>query len=162
MSIRQQVITYVTAGSLALGGAGYGLITHFEGKENTAYRDVVGVPTICYGHTKGVKMGTRASDAECTQMLTEDVTDFGRGLSKSVKVPVSQQQYDALLSFSYNVGLGNLNKSTLLRKLNAKDYCGAAKEFPKWKYAGGKPLRGLERRRLAEQELFISGTKEKC
>jgi lysozyme len=76
-------------------------------------------------------------------------------VSKLVKVPLSQNQFDALVSFEYNVGYGNFSKSTLLRKLNLKDYIGASKEFDKWVYANKKKLTGLVKRRKSEKELFL-------
>ncbi len=158
----KQLITYVTASLLAISGAGLSVISTYEGKENKAYKDPVGIVTICYGHTKTAKLGQVKSDAECKQLLHEDVTSHGLAVSKAVKVPISQQQYDAMTSFTYNVGAGNFRKSTLLKKLNQGDYCGAAKEFPKWNKAKGKVLKGLTTRRAAEQKLFLEGTKEKC
>jgi lysozyme len=82
------------------------------------------------------------------------VRKFEAGVKRLVKVPLAQGQFDALVSFSFNVGLGALGSSTLLRKLNAGDYRGAAAEFPRWNKAGGKVYEGLTRRRAAERSLF--------
>lgn len=81
---------------------------------------------------------------------------FEKGVSDLVKVPLNQNQFDALVSFAFNLGLGNLKSSTLLKKLNASDYIGASKEFERWNRAGGKVLNGLTRRRIAERDLFLS------
>lgn len=160
--LTSKAIAYATASSLVVGVGGIGIIKEFEGKRNKAYLDAVGVPTICYGSTSGVKLGQYKTDDECEILVNKEINKFGQEVATLIKVPVSQQQYDAVVSLAYNVGTTNLRKSTLLRKLNAGDYCGSAKEFNKWVYAGGKKLKGLERRRLAEQQMFILGTKGQC
>lgn len=135
---------------------GVNLIKEFEGFRNGAYRDSVGVWTIGYGHTKGVKSGDYVTEQEGEEFLKNDLIIYEDYVKKYVDVPLTQTQFDALVSFTYNLGPGNLKKSTLLRKLNAKDYKGAANEFPRWNRAGGRVLRGLTRRREAEKQLFLS------
>lgn len=144
----------VPAALLCLSLAGIGFIQSFEGTRQTAYLDSVGVPTICTGSTKNVYVGQRATLGECEQRLKEDTTYAGKAVAKAVHVKLSQGQYDALVSFTFNVGEGNLYKSTLLKKMNAGDCFGAANEFQKWNRAGGRVLPGLTKRRLAEAEVF--------
>ena len=130
------------------------LIAKWEGFEPEAYRDVVGVWTIGFGHTKDVKGGDKISYFDAVSLLKKEVAHFARGVDLNVTVPLTQNMFDALTSFAYNLGLGNLKRSTLLRKLNREDYEGAAREFKRWNKAGGKVYRGLTSRRLEEEELF--------
>lgn len=133
---------------------GLSLIKRFEGLRLAAYLDSVGVPTIGYGHTKGVKMGDRITADHADAFLREDVRDAERAVNRLVSVPLSQGQFDALVSFTFNLGAGNLGSSTLLRKLNAHDYKGTESEFGRWIHAGGKRLDGLALRREAERRMF--------
>jgi Phage-related lysozyme (muraminidase) len=136
---------------------GVNLIKQFEGLELKAYKDSVGVVTIGYGSTGShVSIGQVITEAQAEALLIKDLSRFESGVTDLVKVPLTQNQFDALVSFSFNLGLGNLKSSTLLKKLNLKDYAGASKEFERWNKAGGKVLNGLTRRRLAEKELFLS------
>lgn len=135
---------------------GVKLIQQFEGLRLKAYQDAVGVWTIGYGHTgPDVTPGLVISQAQADALLARDLNRFETGVSRLVQVPLNQNQFDALLSFSYNLGLGSLQNSTLLRLLNQRDYAGAASQFPRWNKAGGKVLPGLTRRRAAEQALFL-------
>lgn len=135
--------------------AGLALIKQFEGLRLIAYQDVVGVWTIGYGHTgKDVTPGLVITQTQADQMLCGDLACFETGVSNLVTVALNENQFSALVSFSYNLGLGNLGSSTLLRLLNAGDYQGAAAQFPRWNRAGGKVYDGLTKRRLAEQALF--------
>lgn len=154
MSLRQLGVAVISSVGLALAA-------YYEGLKLDAYLDEAGVPTICYGHTKGVRMGDRATKAQCDAWLTEDMAWAQTAVRRAVKVPISQNQFDALTVFVFNVGTTNFNSSTLLRKLNAGDALGAAQEFPKWsnlRDSKTKQLRfsrGLWNRRIAEQALFI-------
>ena len=112
------------------------------------------VPTIGYGHTKGVKMGQKITKEQAEQFLREDLDWSEKAVSKLVKVPLKQNQFDALVDFAYNAGAKNLLNSTLLKKLNEGDYQGAMMQFERWVYAGDKVLPGLVRRRMAEKALF--------
>lgn len=137
------------------------LIKRFEGYRSEAYRDSSGVWTIGYGTTENVFPGQITNRKEATNMLREHIrTEVMPYIFAAVEVPVNPDQLAALISFVYNVGAGNFRGSTLLAKLNRGDYKGAAKEFPRWNKAGGKVLRGLVRRRAAEQNLF-DGTEKK-
>ena len=135
---------------------GVDLIKHFEGVRLKAYKDAVGIPTIGYGSTKGVTMGMKITAQEAEGLLRRDLQRFEDAVNEYVLVPLNQSQFDALVSFSYNVGTGALRKSTLLKKLNKRDYAGASLEFLRWTRAGKRRLKGLVRRREAERQLFIS------
>ncbi|MGR2682942.1 lysozyme [Chromobacterium haemolyticum] len=135
---------------------GIKLIQQFEGLRLKAYQDAVGVWTIGYGHTgPDVTPGLVITQAQADALLARDLSRFETGVTRLVQVPLHQNQFDALVSFSYNLGLGSLQNSTLLRLLNQRDYAGAAAQFPRWNKAGGKVLPGLTRRRAAEQALFL-------
>lgn len=137
--------------------AGVDLIKGFEGLRLAPYKDPVGLLTVGYGHLvkPGEQFGT-LTEAEAEDLLRNDLRDAESAVERLVKVPLTDNQHAALVSFTFNCGGGNLEKSTLLKKLNAKDYAGAGFEFLKWNKAGGKILAGLVRRRRAEMELFLS------
>lgn len=140
---------------------GMALLKGFEGCELTAYQDSVGVWTIGYGWTqpvngKPVSKGMTISQDTADSLLCSGVVQYEKGVTGLVKVAVNQNQFDALVDFAYNLGVKALEGSTLLKKLNAGDYAGAADEFPKWNKAGGKVLNGLVKRRAAERSLFLS------
>ncbi len=141
---------------------GIQLVKHFEGLFLKAYLCPAKVWTIGYGHTGlkhndgTVKRGRTITEAEADQLLEHDLnTKYGPDVERLVKVPLTQQQFDALVSFHFNTGA--LAKSTLLKKLNQNDKVGAAEEFLKWTRGGGKVLKGLVRRRQAERHLFLKG-----
>lgn len=146
---------YFSAGALTLSLLGVGFIQSWEGTKQEAYLDVVQVPTICTGSTKGVRIGQVAAPGECEARLIEDTTYAGKALARCVTAPVTQRQYDALVSLGFNIGGGAICASTLVRKLNQGDCRGAAEQFLRWDYAGGHKVRGLTNRRKAERELFI-------
>lgn len=135
------------------------LIKSFEGWRDTAYKDAVGVWTIGFGHTSmagppEVKPGMKFTKAEGRAILLRDLKKYEDAVLKYVKVPLNENQYGALVSFCFNVGPGNLQKSTLVKKLNAGDYASVPAEMAKWNKANGKVLAGLTRRREAEGVLF--------
>lgn len=146
---------------LALSLAGSTALIQHEGMRRQAYLDSVGIPTICVGSTTGVRLGMVATDEECRKRLDRDTRTAHDGVARLVHVPVTQGQYDALLSFTFNVGVGNLSRSTLLRYLNASQTAQecrrVAQEFSRWVYAGGVRLRGLVARRAAERKEFEEG-----
>ena len=136
---------------------GINLIKEFEGFRSEPYQDVAGVWTNGYGHTHGVTQDTPpVTEEEAVLNLQDDLFQAEDGVDTYVTVPLTDNQFDALVSFTYNLGIGSLEHSTLLRKLNAGDYAGAADEFGKWVYAGGRMVNGLIARRAKERELFIS------
>lgn len=137
------------------------LIKPAEGCELVAYPDpgTGGDPwTIGWGATgPGISKGVTWTQAQADQRLVEDLAKFAAGVDKALAgAPVTGRQKGALVSFSYNVGLGNLGSSTLLKKHRAGDYKGAAAEFAKWNKAAGKVLNGLTKRRAAEAAVYAS------
>lgn len=141
------------------GNGGIALIKQYEGLRLTTYKDAVGIPTIGYGHVENPISpgGTRTITAEdAEQILREDLQRFEHDVNNMLTVEVTQNQFDALVSFAFNLGPANLKSSTLLRKVNSGDFNGAAEEFPKWNHAGGQVLAGLTARRNAEKTLFLS------
>lgn len=140
---------------------GIALIKEFEGCKLTAYQDSVGVWTIGYGWTqpvdgKPIRAGMTIKQETAERLLKTGLVSYESDVSRLVKVGLNQGQFDALVSFTYNLGARSLSTSTLLRKLNAGDYAGAADDFLRWNKAGGKVLNGLTRRREAERALFLS------
>ena len=140
---------------------GIALIKQFEGCKLTAYQDSVGVWTIGYGWTqpvdgKPIRAGMTIKQETAERLLKTGLVSYESDVSRLVKVGLTQGQFDALVAFTYNLGARSLSTSTLLRKLNAGDYAGAADEFLRWNKAGGKVLNGLPRRREAERALFLS------
>jgi lysozyme len=130
------------------------LVKEFEGFRPTAYICPAGVLTIGYGTTEDVSIGDEVTREEAEEMLMEDLLSASKAIDDLVDVELTQHQYDALVSFVYNVGREAFKNSTLLRLLNAGNYDGAAKQLPRWNKGGGRVLAGLTRRREAEQELF--------
>ncbi|WP_312450056.1 lysozyme [Stutzerimonas nitrititolerans] len=130
------------------------MIKSFEGLRLSAYKCPADVWTIGYGTTAGVKEGQIITKERAEELLRDDVKRFEDQVLRLVKVPLTQGQLDALVSFTYNLGAANLGNSTLLRLLNAGDYKGAAAQFDRWTKAGGKELPGLVKRRAAERALF--------
>lgn len=129
-----------------------------EGYRAQAYLDGGGVWTIGYGTTringKPVEAGMTCTEQEATQWLLSDLADTQTAINQLVNVPLTQGAYDALCDFVYNVGITAFKNSTMLKKLDAKDYSGAALEFIRWKYDNGKVVEGLLNRRKREQEMF--------
>lgn len=138
-------------------GKGLLLTEREEGCKLEAYLDSVGVPTIGYGHTRGVSLGMTCSQEQAEEWLKEDLAFAEGEVNSLVKVPLTQGEFDALVDFTFNLGGGALEHSTLLKLLNEGDFQGAAEELPKWDHAGGKVLQGLLRRRLEEKEEFLNG-----
>lgn len=132
-------------------------VATWEGKRNDAYLDTGGVPTACYGYTHGVELGQIYSDAECDDLLALELLRADAAIKRLVRVPLSDKTRAALISFIYNVGEGAFERSTLLRKLNARDYAGACNELPRWVYDNGRRINGLVNRREAERKLCMGG-----
>lgn len=139
--------------------SGIDLICSFEGLRLKAYDDGVGVWTIGYGTTVingvTVKKGDTCTADQAKSYMAQDLKKFESAVNTAVKVPLNQNQFDALVSLTYNIGIGAFKDSTLLKKLNAKDYKGAAEQFPRWNRGGGRVLNGLIKRRKIEMELFL-------
>ncbi|ENA6191364.1 lysozyme [Salmonella enterica subsp. enterica] len=145
------------AGAIAIAAA---LITGpngndgLEGVRYQPYQDVVGVWTVCYGHTgKDIISGRRYTDAECDALLNKDLALVAARIDPLIKVSIPESERAAFYSFAYNVGTGAFARSTLLKKLNAGDRAGACNELKRWTYAGGKQWKGLVTRREIEREV---------
>ena len=137
--------------------AGLDLIKRFEGLRLRAYKCPAGRWTIGYGHTAGAHEGQEITEAEAERLLREDLIYFeGRVAALTQGLDLNDNEFSALVSFAFNLGEGALARSTLLKKLRANDTTGAADEFGRWVYAGGRVLQGLIHRRLAERELFLT------
>jgi len=145
-----------------INAAGLSHIKQWEGCRLTAYKDVAGVWTIGYGSTgKHVKPGMKITQAEADALLRKDLDRFEKAVDTQVKVPLNDSQFAALVSFSFNVGVGAFQKSTLLRKLNAGNYDAVPSELMKWVNAGGRKVQGLVNRRRSEGEIWDSKTAPK-
>ena len=151
----------VAGDEMSLSVEGVNQICNFEGLKLSAYDDGTGVWTIGYGTTrypngKRVSEGDQCSLEQAKAYMQHDLKIFERAVSSSVTVPLKQHQFDALVSLTYNIGVGAFKHSTLLKKLNSGDYKEAANQFDVWVNAGGKRLKGLVNRRAMEKKLFLS------
>ena len=142
---------------MKISANGINMICGFEDLRLKAYDDGVGVWTIGYGTTvingRKVKKGDTCTVEQAKSYMAQDLKQFESAVNQ-VKVPLNQNQYDALVSLAYNIGASAFLNSTLFKKLNAKDYKGAAEQFARWNRAGGKVMRGLTNRRAKERKLF--------
>ncbi len=132
------------------------MVTDFEGYEAKPYRDVVGVLTVCYGHTGADIIPTKTyTKAECDALLEKDLAIVAKAVNPLIKVNIPDYTRAALYSFTYNVGTGAFSRSTLLKKLNAGDRTGACNELKRWIYAGGVQWKGLMTRREVEKAVCL-------
>ena len=141
---------------------GLDLIREFEGFRSQAYRCPAGVWTIGYGHTSAagipeVKRGMEISKYDGEVILKRDLQDFCSAVAKAVTVPLNDNQFSALVSFCYNVGVGAFRRSTLLKRVNAGNFEDVPRQLARWNKSKGKVLKGLQRRRAAEADLFLKG-----
>lgn len=143
----------------AVGAAAIALVGSWEGLRLTAYRDVVGVPTVCYGETRGVRLGDRHSKTECDRMLLVSLKRHEAGMRRCLKQPdaLPAKTYVAFVSLTYNIGVGAFCRSTAARRLNHGDIRGACDAASWFNKAGGRTLRGLVNRRKAEHSLCLEG-----
>lgn len=160
MAIPQRLMTkiagVVTGGAMAIAIVLLGGSEGLEGREYTPYRDVVGVLTVCDGHTgKDIIPSKRYSDAECDALLHKDLLPVFAAIDRIVNVPISDFRKAALASFGYNVGITAMTNSTMVKKLNRGDTSGACDELRRWIKAGGKVWKGLVNRREVERELCL-------
>lgn len=154
----ENVFSSVWGGRMDLSLAGLAHLKQFEGLRLQPYKDSGGLWTIGYGHLlKSGEWWDSITEAQAAQLLADDVGTAEDAVNALVKVSMTQPQFDALVSFVYNVGVGAFRRSTLLRKLNAGDYAGAAGQFQLWRNAGGRVVQGLVNRRAAEVALFAGG-----
>lgn len=147
------------AGGLALATA---FIGQWEGLRLNAYRDIGGVPTVCYGETRGVKMGDKHTKAECDAMLQRAIIQFETALDGCLASPkpLPVKTKVALVSWSYNVGTGAACKSTLVKLMNSGQYRAACDQLTRWNKDNGKVVKGLVNRRAEERELCLAGISE--
>lgn len=149
---------------MRISNKGIALIKRFEGFFSKPYKDPIGIPTIGYGFTyylpsriKVTLQDKPITEQQATEMLKEVLKGYESDVLRLVKKPLTQNQFDALVSFTYNLGATNLSKSTLLRKLNVNpNDPSISLEFVKWNKAGGKVFRGLTLRREAERDLYFT------
>lgn len=155
------VLVRRAAAALTLSAAGIAGVQYHEGTVNAVYLDPVGIPTSCTGHTgpdtTAAMVGQERSAAVCARLLAQDTASAQGAVGRCVKEPVTQVQYDALVSLTFNIGNSAFCGSTLVRKLNAGDCMGAAAEFSKWIKARGRVLKGLVTRRADERAAFETG-----
>lgn len=136
--------------------AGLALIEEFEGFRSCAYLDAGGKWTVGFGHLlKTGESFARITFQQAAELLARDIQAVDNALSSLVTVPLTQNQWDAIASLVFNIGSGNFAKSTLLKRLNERNYPAAAEQFTRWCLVDGKPLNGLLRRREAERDLFL-------
>jgi lysozyme len=160
--MERPLLKWAAAATLSASVAAFSLIQSFEASPGRpvplkAYDDGVGVWTLCWGHTKGVTRTSRATLNDCERYLQEDVGDAQAAVRRLVTVPLTQPMFDSLVSWTLNLGSGNLSSSTMLRRFNAGQYAEGCREMLRWNRAGGKVLAGLTRRRVAESEMCLSG-----
>ncbi|ASY62546.1 Phage lysin [Sinorhizobium sojae CCBAU 05684] len=143
----------------AIGAAAIALVGAWEGLRTVAYRDVVGIPTVCFGETRGVKMGDRYSVDECKVMLGDALVEFEAGMRACLKNPdgLPDKVYVSFLSASYNIGTRAFCGSSMARKANAGDLRGACDSLALWNKAGGRVVKGLTNRRAEERRLCLEG-----
>ncbi|EIC4353482.1 lysozyme [Salmonella enterica] len=160
MQIKVKHLIAGGAGAIAIAAAMLGGHDGLEGRRHEPYRDVVGVLTVCDGHTgKDIVPGKYYTDTECDALLNQDLTRVKAQVDPLIKVSIPESERAAFYSFAYNVGTGAFARSTLLKKLNAGDNAGACNELKRWTYAGGKQWKGLVTRREIEREVCTWGQK---
>lgn len=135
---------------------GLSLTEQFESCRLVAYSDSKGIPTIGYGHTLNVHLGMTCTQDQAEAWLYADVANAARAVNDWVRVSITQQEFDALVDFAFNCGINAFHGSTMLLRLNAGNYGGAANEFERWDKCDGTEVAGLLRRRLAEKQEFQS------
>ena len=141
----------VLAAALVLSSAGFVGIASYEGYRSVAYNDGTGVTTIGFGTTTNVKPGDTVTVERALHLALADVSKTEAAVRRCVKVPLSQNEFDAYVSFTYNIGPTAFCNSTLVKKLNTRDYAGACAEISRWNKADGRVLKGLTKRRAAER-----------
>jgi len=142
--------------NMHISAEGLSLIKKFEGCELKAYRCAANVLTIGYGTIKNVTEGMEITQEEAETLLQEEMHEYEGYINDMVKVPLKQHQFDAMVSWVFNLGSGNLSSSSLLKKLNNSEYDEVPAQIRRWNKAGGKVLDGLIRRREAEAKMFMN------
>jgi len=149
MTPNQKRASWVAAAIVVVGA--------FEGYSATAYPDIIGVPTICYGETKGVHLGDKATRAQCDEKLSSRLVEFNAGVSSCINVDLPDSRRVAFVSLAYNIGTAAFCKSTVVRKINAGDVAGSCDAILMWNKAGGSVRNGLTQRRKKEREMCLQG-----
>lgn len=158
--LRQRLVAGIGSGAIAIAMVMLSGPDGLEGRRYVAYRDIVNVITVCDGHTGAdIVWGKTYSDAECDTFTRNDLVRIARQVDPYIKVPTTETQRAAIYSFAYNVGANATINSTLLKRLNARDYSGACEQLRRWTYAGGKQWKGLMNRREIEREVCLWGQK---
>lgn len=152
MSIKRIAVGVLTASAVGFVG-----LVGYEGYTVAVILVPGDVPTIGFGTTEGVRMGDRTTPPEALVRALRDVQKFEGAIKRCVKVPLSQNEYDAYLQLAYNIGEGAFCGSTLVRLLNAGDYAGACEQILRWNKVGGREVRGLTIRRQGEYRLCMKG-----
>lgn len=155
-TLRNKLVAAIAGGSgaITIAAVMLGNADGLEGRRYYAYQDVVGIWTVCDGHTGAdVRRGHRYTDRECDALLQSDLRKVAAAIDPLIKVRIPETTRAALYSFTYNVGAGAFGKSTLLKKLNTGDVPGACKELQRWTYAGGQQWKGLITRREIERSV---------
>lgn len=153
-ALRNSIIGALGTGAIGIATVMVSGKTGLEGREYVAYRDIVGVVTVCDGHAgSDIVWGKRYTDKECDALTRRDIQRIAAQVDPHIKVPTTETQLAAIYSFAYNVGATATINSTLLKKLNARDYAGACVELKRWVYAGGQKWKGLINRRDVEYQV---------
>jgi lysozyme len=152
----------VAVATLAISASGLGFISKEEGTVQRVYLDSIGLPTVCTGHMdRSMKVGTLYTTEQCEQLLRTDVNSASAAVRRSIKVPLYQYEFDALVSFCFNVGNANCTSSTMFKLINQGSYHDAGLQFKRWIYADGRNCSvranncyGVYLRRVAETNLW--------
>ncbi|WP_342361425.1 lysozyme [Terrarubrum flagellatum] len=146
----------VTGAAVAVVGLAVGIVGPFEGLRTKAYPDIVGVITVCYGETRGVKIGDSYTKEQCDEMLGDALVDFEAGVRNCVPGEIPDKRRASYVSLAYNIGVGGFCRSTVARKANEGDARGSCDAMLAWNKAGGRVVAGLTRRREAERKICLS------
>ncbi|HHG8628213.1 TPA: lysozyme [Raoultella ornithinolytica] len=153
-ALRNSIIGALGTGAIGIATVMVSGKAGLEGREYVAYRDIVGIVTVCDGHTgSDIVWGKQYTDKECDALTRRDIQRIAARVDPHIKVPTTETQRAAIYSFAYNVGATATINSTLLKKLNSRDYSGACAELKRWVYAGGKKWKGLINRRDVEYQV---------
>lgn len=158
MSFRTKAMTGATVATLGAGIIAAPFISTWEGREYTPYYDIGGVLTVCDGHTgDDIDPNRIYTDVECDNFLARDIAIAERAVNQTIKTEMPEHTKAAFISFTFNLGAGNLARSTLARKANSGDLLGACNELSRWVFVKGRRIRGLVNRRMSERAMCLTG-----